>query len=168
MSKSDCLLAFADSHPWWFVDFYWLTLMLWKHRGLHWQYFPPWGIAFAFAKSQGMLLAWDNFKPFGGHRINLGISGSAHLVILDSHVLLNSRDKQYSTVCIHNLWQCIRCLLYGILYNLFVPSVTLVTDAMMASSKFWPALCWHNLMGSLTSRLQWLGQERALNPSQAN
>ena len=51
--------------------------------------------AFAFAESQGLWQVWDDFRPFRGHKFNLGISGSAHLITVDSHILKKSRDKLY-------------------------------------------------------------------------
>lgn len=88
--------------------------------------------AFASAESQGILQAWNDFRHFRAHRLNLEISGSAHLITFDSHILMKSRDNIYIYIITDNI-----CDTYFTgLYILLVPSSTPVTDMMMVSSKF--------------------------------
>lgn len=59
--------------------------------------------AFTSAESQGILQAWDDFRRFRGHGLNLEISGSAHLINFDSHSLMKSRDNIYKYIITDNI-----------------------------------------------------------------
>lgn len=103
------------------------------------------GFAFASAESQGILLAWEDCRPLGGHRLNLTISVLACLITLDSHVPINLQI---------NSTQVYTDLVYLIVYKVTIlqhfisssshHSLQLLMSSWI-SSKFWPALCCHNL-----------------------